>query len=113
MPGAGCRRDDADAGEATARDLRGAGVSSRLLQVHLAAREVPDPEAGLLAFAAMFVVSGLLEQLPLIPNPPGWYLGTMLLSLACIVAPALWGFWISQAGRPLFGDEILGPAVRR
>jgi serine/threonine-protein kinase len=69
--------------------------------------------AGLLAFAAMFVVSGLLEWLPLIPNPPGWYMGTMLLSLTCIVAPGLWGFWISRAGRPLFGDEILGPATRR
>jgi serine/threonine-protein kinase len=69
--------------------------------------------AGLLAFAAMFVVSGLLEVLPLIPNPPAWYLGTMLLSLAVVVAPALYGFWISQAGRPLFRDEILEPAARR
>ena len=69
--------------------------------------------AGLLAFAATFIVSGLLEQLPLIPHPAGWYVGTMLLSLAAIVAPALWGFWTSQAGRPLFRDGILEPAVRR
>ncbi len=69
--------------------------------------------AGLLAFAAMFLVSGLLEWLPLIPNPPGWYLGTTLLSLAAIAAPALWGFWTSQAGRPLFRDELLEPAARR
>ena len=68
--------------------------------------------AGLLAFAVMFVVSGLLEQLPPIPNPPGWYLGTMLLSLTAIVAPALYGFWTSQAGRPLFRDEIMGPEAR-
>jgi serine/threonine-protein kinase len=67
---------------------------------------------GLLAFAAMFTVAGLIEQLPLTLQPSGWYLGTVLLSLAFIAAPALWGFWTSQAGRPLFKDEILEPAPR-
>ena len=69
--------------------------------------------AGLLGLATLASVSELLHQLPLTPNPAGWYLGTVLLSLAVIVAPALYGFWTSQAGRPLFRDEILGPAAKR
>jgi hypothetical protein len=68
---------------------------------------------GLLAFASLFTVSALIDELPLTLHPSGWYLGTMLFSLVCIAAPALWGFWTSQAGRPLFRDEILEPATRR
>jgi len=64
-------------------------------------------QAGLLAFAAMFTALRLIDQLPLTPHPPAWYLGTTLLSLALIVAPALYGFWISRAGKPLFRDEVL------
>ena len=69
--------------------------------------------AGLLGFATMFGVSGLLTQLPLTPSPAGWYAGVMVVSLAFVVAPALYGFLISQGGRPLLRDEILGPAPRR
>jgi hypothetical protein len=61
----------------------------------------------------MFSVSSLLVQMPLTPHPAGWYLGAMLLALAFIVAPALYGFWTSQAGRPLFRDPILEPAAQR
>jgi serine/threonine-protein kinase len=68
---------------------------------------------GLLAFAAMFFMARLMEEMPLTMRPAGWYLGATLLALAFIVAPALWGFWTSQAGRPLFRDEILEPAARR
>jgi hypothetical protein len=67
---------------------------------------------GLLAFAAMFSVTRLLDGLPLTLNPAGWYLGAVLLALAFVAAPALWGFWTSRAGRPLFRDEILEPAAR-
>jgi len=69
--------------------------------------------AGLLALATMTSVSALLSQMPLTPHPAGWYLGAMLLALAFIVAPALYGFWTSQAGRPLFRDEVLEPAAER
>jgi serine/threonine-protein kinase len=69
--------------------------------------------AGLLAFAAMFSVYAVIDQIPLTPHPSPWYLGTMLLSLAFIVAPALYGFWTSRAGRPLFHDEVLEPTARR
>jgi hypothetical protein len=65
---------------------------------------------GLLSFATIFVVSSLLDELPLTMHPADWYLGSMLLALAFVSAPALWGFWTSRAGRPLFRDEILEPA---
>ncbi len=68
---------------------------------------------GLLAFAAMFNVFRLIDQIPLTPHPAAWYLGATLLSLAFIIAPALYGFWISRAGRPLFRDDVLEPAPRR
>jgi len=68
---------------------------------------------GLLSFAALLMVWRLLDEIPLTPGPAGWYLGAMLLSLAAVVAPALYGFWTSQAGRPLFRDEILEPAGQR
>jgi serine/threonine-protein kinase len=67
---------------------------------------------GMLGFGATFLVGGLASQLPLTLHPSAWLLGPMLLSLACIVAPALYGFWISMAGRPLFRDEVLDPARR-
>jgi hypothetical protein len=69
--------------------------------------------AGLLAFAATTTVSSLVGELPLTPHPAGWYSGSMLLALAFIVGPALYGFWISQAGRPMFRDELLEPVARR
>jgi hypothetical protein len=47
------------------------------------------------------------------PHPAGWYLATMLLALLVIAAPALYGFWTSQAGRPLFRDEILEPVTEQ
>jgi len=68
---------------------------------------------GLLAFAAMFNVIRLIDGVPLTPHPAAWYLGATLLSLAFIIAPALYGFWISRAGRPLFRDEVLEPAPQR
>jgi serine/threonine-protein kinase len=69
--------------------------------------------AGLLAFATMRFITSLLEQMPMTPHPDGWYLGAMLLALAFILGPAFYAFWTSQAGRPLFRDEILEPASER
>jgi serine/threonine-protein kinase len=68
---------------------------------------------GLLAFAATLTVLRLMDQIPLTPHPAAWYLGATLLSLSFIVAPALYGFWISRAGRPLFRDEVLDLPARR
>jgi serine/threonine-protein kinase len=67
---------------------------------------------GLLAFATMFCISQLVDLLPLTLAPSGWYVPAVLLALGFIAAPALWGFWMSQAGRPLFRDELLEPAAR-
>jgi predicted Ser/Thr protein kinase len=69
--------------------------------------------AGLLGFAVMISTFNLIDKLPLTPHPVGWYLETMLLALLVIAAPALYGFWTSQAGRPLFRDEILEPVAER
>jgi hypothetical protein len=68
---------------------------------------------GLLSVAAALTISGLLSRLPLTWSPPAWYAGPMILALALVVAPALWGFWTSLAGRPLFRDAILEPAAPR
>jgi serine/threonine-protein kinase len=68
---------------------------------------------GLLALATMTSVASLIDQMPLTPHPAGWLLGSMLLALAFIAAPALYGFWTSQAGRPLFRDDILDAAAER
>jgi serine/threonine-protein kinase len=62
---------------------------------------------GLLAFATTFSLVPLMEQLPLAPQPAAWRLWATLLSLAFIVAPAIYGFWISRAGRPLLRDDVL------
>jgi len=68
---------------------------------------------GLLGLVAMLTTYTLIGKLLLTPHPAGWYLGAMLLTLAMITAPAFYGFWISQAGRPLFRDEFLEPVVER
>jgi hypothetical protein len=69
--------------------------------------------SGILGFATAMNVMSLILSLPLTPRPAGWYAGVTILSLAVIVAPAVYGFWISQSGRPIFKDDILGPAARR
>jgi hypothetical protein len=66
-----------------------------------------------LAFGATSIVNALIEQLPITPHAPAWFLGTTLLCAAVVLAPALYGFFTCQAGRPLLGDAILEPAVRR
>jgi predicted Ser/Thr protein kinase len=66
---------------------------------------------GLLALATMTTVATLIEQMPLTLHPEGWYLGAMIMGLVAVATPALWGFWTSQAGRPLFRDTILEPAA--
>jgi eukaryotic-like serine/threonine-protein kinase len=65
---------------------------------------------GLLAYATMRLVGSLLDQMPVTPHPAGWYLEATLFGLGACAAVALFGFWTSQAGRPLFRDEILEPA---
>ena len=61
----------------------------------------------------MFHVYRLLDQTAADVAPGRLVPGATALALAFIVAPALWGFWTSRAGRPLFRDEILEPASQR
>src|SRR5262249_22272043 len=68
---------------------------------------------GLLALATAMNIAALVAQMPLTWHREGWSLGVTLLALAAVTAPALWGFWTSQAGRPLFRDTILEPAANR
>jgi len=68
--------------------------------------------AGLLGFATTMNVGALIVSLSLTPRPASWYAGATLLTFAFIVAPAAYGFWISQSGRPMFRDDVLGPASR-
>ncbi len=67
---------------------------------------------GLLCFAAAFTMSTWVDILPLSFHAGSATGQSALVAAAIILAPALWGFWISRAGRPLFADEILEPATR-
>jgi serine/threonine-protein kinase len=68
---------------------------------------------GLLAFAAFFCTSALIEQTPLTPSLSSWYAGSMILSLLVAASPALWGFWTSRGKRALFGDDVFArPSAR-
>ncbi len=69
--------------------------------------------AGILGAAAVLATSGLVSQLPLTPHPAAWFAGATLFSIAAISAPVAWGFYSSQAWRPIVRDEILEPAARR
>jgi serine/threonine-protein kinase len=59
--------------------------------------------AGFLALAAAFTVNVWLE-LPL--HPQGWYAGATVLALLAVSAPAVYGFWYSRGGKPLFGEAV-------
>ena len=69
--------------------------------------------AGFLALAAMVTMSTLLEELPVTLSPASWYAGVTLLSLTAILAPALYGFWTSQAGRPFLPEVMPEPESLR
>ncbi|HKQ98622.1 MAG TPA: hypothetical protein VJV75_12165, partial [Candidatus Polarisedimenticolia bacterium] len=69
--------------------------------------------AGLLAFATMFSVMRLFGQMPLTPHPAEWYAGTTVLTAALLAAPAIYGFWIARAGRPLLPADVLEPSAPR
>ncbi len=62
---------------------------------------------GLLTVILGYTVSNLFLQLPLTFNLTAWYGYVTLLTLFFTVGIAVWGFWVSLAGRPLFRDKIL------
>ena len=94
--------------------LHGGAILSHVgFAAHVGGVAVTTSLSYALGFATIFYLSFVLDEMPLMPRPPGWYLGSFVLTLAFIAAPALYGFWISQAGRQLFHDEILERAAGR
>jgi hypothetical protein len=62
---------------------------------------------GLLALVANLVVVGILQNLPLTTEGSAWYAGISLTGVLLIAALALYGFYTSLGGRPVFGGAVL------
>jgi serine/threonine-protein kinase len=60
---------------------------------------------GLLACIVMFVAYSLLDLFPLTTNFSAWYAGSGATAMAVVFAIAAFGFYTSQAGRPIFQAE--------
>ena len=62
---------------------------------------------GLLWFVVMFVFASLLGDFPLTTQGSAWYAGISLTGILLIAAMALYGFYTSLGGRPVFGGAVL------
>ena len=62
---------------------------------------------GLFAAIASDVFTYLLPTYPVASGLAAWYAGSFLFFAAVFVALAGYGFYISLAGRPLFGGDPL------
>jgi hypothetical protein len=62
---------------------------------------------GLLAVVANFVVVNILQNYPLTTEGSAWYAGISLTGILVLAALALYGFYTSLGGRPVFGDAVL------
>jgi hypothetical protein len=60
---------------------------------------------GVLTATASFFAGILLLELPLTTNWSAWYAEGALLGTATVVALALYGFFITLAGRPLWAAK--------
>jgi serine/threonine-protein kinase len=60
---------------------------------------------GLLACIVMLVTFSLLDLFPLTTNFSAWYFGSGATAVAVVFALAAFGFYTSQAGRPIFQAE--------
>jgi len=58
---------------------------------------------GLVATIVSFYVSDILDKFPITFDTTAWYFGTGLLGLLITVALAVYGFYFSLAGKPVFG----------
>lgn len=63
---------------------------------------------GLVALTSGIFVFGILERFPITTQVSAWYAWTGFTGLFLLAALALYGFYTSQAGRPLFGAPPLG-----
>ena len=62
---------------------------------------------GLLAFAAQGVFNGILGNFPLTTQSSAWYAGISLTAILLMAAIAVYAFFISLGGRPVFGGVVL------
>jgi len=62
---------------------------------------------GLLAVAASFVFNNFLGNFPLTTQGSAWYVGISLAGILLMAAMALYGFYTSLGGRPVFGGAVL------
>ncbi len=62
---------------------------------------------GLLAFVAQGIFVGLLGSFPLTTQGSAWYAGISLAGILLMAAMALYGFYTSLGGRPVFGGAVL------
>jgi serine/threonine protein kinase/MFS family permease len=62
---------------------------------------------GLLALTACFLFLFLLQQYPISSDFSVWYIEATIFALGLAVCLAIYGFYISLAGQPLFGAKLL------
>ncbi len=62
---------------------------------------------GLLWFLSVFVFGSLLGDFPLTTQGSAWYAGISLTGILFMAAMALYGFYTSLGGRPVFGGAVL------
>jgi hypothetical protein len=62
---------------------------------------------GLLALVANAFVYNILQNYPLTTQGSAWYAGISLAGILLIAAMALYGFYTSLGGRPVFGGAVL------
>jgi serine/threonine-protein kinase len=62
---------------------------------------------GLLALVTNFVAYNILQDYPLTTQGSAWYAGIGLAGILVIAAMALYGFYTSLGGRPVFGGAVL------
>ena len=61
----------------------------------------------LLTAITFFTVNFLLNSAPLTLDPARWYFSTSTTLLLIVSALAVYGFYASRGGEPLFGKRIL------
>jgi hypothetical protein len=64
---------------------------------------------GLLAYVVLLIALQILAVSPPTFNVSAWYAPVGMVGPLVVVIIAVYGFWVSLAGRPLFRDDLLKP----
>jgi hypothetical protein len=62
---------------------------------------------GLLAWLAQGIFTNLLGSFPVTTQGSAWYAGISLAGILLMTAMAVYGFYTSLGGRPVFGGAVL------